>query len=143
MIRLFRLPVALREQLRHAGVLAAGKGEKLLAESGLMQEIDRTGINLHQHILGHQLIQIVAGGVSLHRKTPGQVAGGEDLAQVIRIKKIGLILQKSQQFRFTHDIPLFTLQRLMMREIHQALALNSLFAVRSTKKTAPKSADAA
>ena len=118
MIRLFRLPVALREQLRHTGVLAAGKGEKLLAEGGLMQEIDRAGINLHQHILGHQLIQIVAGGVSLHRKTPGQVAGGEDLAQVIRIKKIGLILQKSQQFRFTHRIPLFTFQRLMMREIH-------------------------
>ena len=96
MIRLFRLPIALREQLRHAGVLAAGKGEKLLAEGGLMQEIDRAGINLHQHILGHQLIQIVAGGISLHGKTPGQVAGGEDLAQVIRIKKIGLILQKSQ-----------------------------------------------
>lgn len=52
-----------------------------------MQEIDRTGIDLHQHILGHQLIQIVAGGVSLHGKTPGKVAGGEDLAQVIRIKK--------------------------------------------------------
>jgi hypothetical protein len=77
-----------------------------------MQEIDRTGIDLHQHILGHQLIQIVAGGVSLHRKTPGQVAGGEDLAQVIRIKKIGLILQKSQQFRFTHRIPLFTFRGL-------------------------------
>lgn len=91
-----------------------------------MQEIDWSSIDLQQHILGHQLIQIVAGGISLHRKTPGQVASGEDLAQVIRIKKIGLILQKSQQFRFTHDIPLFTLQRLMMREIHQALALNSL-----------------
>lgn len=70
-----------------------------------MQKIDRPGIDLHQHILGHQLIQVVAGGVSLHRKTPGEIAGGKDLAQIIRIKKIGLILQKSQQFRFTHRIP--------------------------------------
>ena len=31
----------------------------------------------------------------------------------------------------------------MMREIHQPLALNLFFAVQSTKKTAPKSADAA
>jgi hypothetical protein len=46
-------------------------------------------------------------------------------------------LQKSQQFRFTHRIPLFTLQRLMMREIHQPLALNSFFAVQSTKKRRP------
>ena len=105
MIRLLRLPVALCEQLRHAGVLAAGKREELLAEGGLMQEIDWSSIDLHQHILGHQLIEIVAGGISLHRETLSQVASGEDLAQVIRIKKIGLILQKSQQFRFTHRIP--------------------------------------
>ena len=101
MIRLLRLSVALRQQLRHADVLAARKREKLLAEGGLMQKIDRPGIDLHQHILGHQLIQVV----SLHRKTPGEIAGGKDLAQIIRIKKIGLILQKSQQFRFTHRIP--------------------------------------
>lgn len=31
----------------------------------------------------------------------------------------------------------------MMREIRQPLALNLFFAVQSTKKTAPKSADAA
>jgi hypothetical protein len=76
-----------------------------------MQKIDRPGVDLHQHVLGDQLIEIMAGGISLHRETPGQPAGGEDLAQVIRIEKIGLILQKSQQFRFTHRIPLFAITK--------------------------------
>ncbi len=76
-----------------------------------MQKIDRPGVDFHQHVLSDQLIEIMAGGISLHRETPGQPAGGKDLAQVIRIEKIGLILQKSQQFRFTHRIPLFAITK--------------------------------
>ena len=111
MVRLFRLAVTLREQLRHAGVLAAGKGEELLAEGFFMQKIDRPGVDLHQHVLGDQLIEIMAGGISLHRESLSQPAGGEHFAQVIRIEKIGLILQKSQQFRFTHYIPLVAITK--------------------------------
>jgi hypothetical protein len=39
-----------------------------------MQKIDRPGVDLHQHVLGDQLIEIMAGGISLHRETPGQLA---------------------------------------------------------------------
>ncbi|SSL81106.1 Uncharacterised protein [Klebsiella pneumoniae] len=53
-----------------------------------MQKIDRPGVDFHQHVLSDQLIEIMAGGISLHRETPGQPAGGKDLAQVIRIEKI-------------------------------------------------------
>lgn len=60
-----------------------------------MQKIDRPGVDFHQHVLSDQLIEIMAGGISLHRETPGQPAGGKDFAQVIRIEKIGLILQKA------------------------------------------------
>jgi hypothetical protein len=36
-----------------------------------MQKIDRPGVDFHQHVLGDQLIEIMAGGISLHRETPG------------------------------------------------------------------------
>lgn len=81
-----------------------------------MQKIDRPGVDFHQHVLSDQLIEIMAGGISLHRETPGQPAGGKDLAQVIRIEKIGLILQKSQQFRLRIASPSSPLRRDMMRE---------------------------
>ncbi|RXY50343.1 hypothetical protein DD582_33050, partial [Klebsiella pneumoniae] len=53
----------------------------------------------------------MAGAMSLQRETPGQPAGGKDLAQGIRNEKIGLILQKSKQFRVTHRIPIIAIKK--------------------------------
>ncbi len=106
--------------LRLAGSLSASNSAMLLAyslrESGsellgkrlFMQKIDRPGVDFHQHVLSDQLIEIMAGGISLHRETPGQPAGGEPRSGYPD-RKIGLILQKSQQFQSTHRIPLFAI----------------------------------
>ena len=61
-----------------------------------MQKADRAGIDFYQLSLGDQLVEIVAGGVALHGEALRQPAGGEDLAKVLRVKKIGLIKQKIQ-----------------------------------------------
>ncbi len=102
-----------------------------------MQKIDRPGVDFHQHVLSDQLIEIMAGGISLHRETPGQPAGGKDFAQVIRIEKIGLILQKANSSVLRIASPSSPLRRDMMREIRQPLALNSFLRFRAQKNDAP------
>ncbi len=92
----FRLWPTVAKQLGNALILVGGQGKELLAESFFMQKVDGPGVDLHQHTLGNQLVEIVAGGISLQRKTLRQIAGGKHLAQLFRIEKVSLIGQKRQ-----------------------------------------------
>ncbi len=69
-----------------------------------MQEIDGTGIDFAEHALRHQLVQIMAGGITLHIKTLRQIARGKHLTDIFRIKKIRLVHQESKQGIFAHRI---------------------------------------
>ena len=76
----------------------------MLTKGLFMQEVDGARIYFDQLTFCHQLIKIVAGGIALHGKTPGQVARRKDLAYRLWVEKIRLIAEEGQQFFFAHRL---------------------------------------